>query len=858
MVQPGQQLNNRYEGQWQAGRRQGHGTFYYGNGAYYQGEWQEHVKHGKGRHTFENGRVYDGPFEEDRMTDEQLLEDSGGIVHPRDDDNPASRCTDIQDLQAVALPSDNRGFENALGTGYTDPAKILGEVYNTLLRHLGEIRELYYRYRQLLPMAGEDPFVLSGYQCWLFARDAGLLTPSCSVARLDRWMSSGPRHHRETAPDDELEVRPLTPRFMVRAESNDFNGSSRPGTAEGSPMSGEVQLEDSEEGFDDGESGDSSPSNGAIGDHQDGKVDAARRDTVDRPETPHEEVMEAQGLNDLTEVEVGRETKFQRAPASRHLANIHVPTKHFLFRQFLEGLARLSSARFPHERGLESQMQRLFKERLLPMTGVAPSNPEDVWGFLVDQDLQVTLRDFRPQLLQIFRSMAMGEDFGTPAYEISRPGTGADGSVPRLAAFGRFGAPVRRLHVCARMDVTVRVKDVLKLLDRVGLLRPMKLKTLPPVDDPFAELFCHAEYESEEEELSEVENGSGGSVMPELDNFEDGNVGSTGSFPKAMTFSNPTKAFGGLGMPKMSVITTSPTNSGMGNMFQVDRERLGDLKSVAPEDPAEGLSMDTVASKMKPKASSEPDKSAKPTKDNPELEDFNKCNFTISPLKVLRLVAEVLSPQCLTALRWRLDPANFGPGDEFVSLLEFAEMELVFTEFLRLLVHVMDVGTSKDTVLCERWTRPRRFQSFMKHILLPALKTPYSPPVVQHTDKNVDAEAPGVADEDEEEDDEDLESVGSPSSPGMARSRARAGVGGELLGGKEPPGAKEAAAAEDAEAQEEAEEDGEEGEEKQEEEEEDQTVELWYGFDTGRPRTVFSRTARAWPAEYDEAVLEWC
>merc|ERR1712039_1065610 len=62
-------------------------------------------------------------------------------------------------------------------------------------------------------------------------------------------------------------------------------------------------------------------------------------------------------------------------------------------------------------------------------------------------------------------------------------------------------------------------------------------------------------------------------------------------------------------------------------------------------------------------------------------------------------------------------------------------MGMVFTEFLRLLVQITDLATSRDLLLCDRLSLPKRFDAFLKHVFLPALQTPYSPPVVEMDDK---------------------------------------------------------------------------------------------------------------------------
>eukprot|EP00442_Polarella_glacialis_P036644 CAMPEP_0115112738 /NCGR_PEP_ID=MMETSP0227-20121206/40872_1 /TAXON_ID=89957 /ORGANISM="Polarella glacialis, Strain CCMP 1383" /LENGTH=382 /DNA_ID=CAMNT_0002512469 /DNA_START=72 /DNA_END=1216 /DNA_ORIENTATION=+ len=131
-----QQLNNRYTGQWNWGKRDGKGTFYYANGAYYHGEWQDHVKQGQGRHTFDDGQVYEGLFEADKMVNYSKPETFVGA---------------LAGLELV-LPHDKSGFALSCGVGYSDPVKILKGVYNLLLKNLGELREAYARYRGAAPL----------------------------------------------------------------------------------------------------------------------------------------------------------------------------------------------------------------------------------------------------------------------------------------------------------------------------------------------------------------------------------------------------------------------------------------------------------------------------------------------------------------------------------------------------------------------------------------------------------------------------------------------------------------------------------------------------------------------------------
>merc|ERR1719157_540723 len=111
------------------------------------------------------------------------------------------------------------------------------------------------------------------------------------------------------------------------------------------------------------------------------------------------------------------------------------------------------------------------------------------------------------------------------------------------------------------------------------------------------------------------------------------------------------------------------------------------------------------------------------------LADFIHCDFTITPIQALRIILEVASPESVKALYWMLDPARVPISHENISLLEFAETELIFTEFVRILLRVSDLGTRKDIPFCERLSATARFEGFLRHVFFPALRTPYVPPL---------------------------------------------------------------------------------------------------------------------------------
>lgn len=847
-----QQLNNRYKGQWQKGSRHGKGTFYYANGAYYSGEWQDHVKHGKGRHVFEDGRIYDGPFENDSMTEFKAPEPAG--LNFGNDDNPVLRMIDISDIQMFACPYDNRGLDaHPSHLMYLEPAKILREVYNMLLRSLGDLKELYYRYRVLLPVQGEDPFVLSSHQFWLFARDCGLITPTCMVHRLDRHVWWGPRHHIEVAPEDSEEVRPLTPR------PPELNATK--GRQSGASI---TEFEDVDEGDDADEASDESiSSSGAgspVGKEAEGQSGQRRRAAAKAPfRIPSEDITtlpvealaktctcgsdfvdeslfcnkcgakrlkadsdEAPMNKNLSEHHTGppRIHRFRRDEA--HVSNIHNPTGHLLFRQFVEGVVRVALARFPCEKSLEVQCQRLFKERLVPhlealRAGERQPSSEKAFDFLADPDFRRVLADCRPSMARLFRGSVIAADVHDhhldPQYRHSAAVD--EGHIARIRHYGDFGAPVHHYHVCARLDKTIRVKDALRLFNACGFLRGLKKGDVPWADFS-KQIFAYAADEDllvideqEREELIAAQES--GSTTP-----SESDLGSR-TLPGLQPSGGAMGGFGG-------------QSGGMGGFGGFGG--LGTSMDEGDEKRHKGGKLGESRSRRRGKKDGEDDEKAAKDKDEHHegdaaiksptvatLADFAHCDFMITPLQALRVILEVASPGSVKALYWQLDPTQVTLSHEMISLLEFAESELIFPEFMRLLVRICDLGTRKDIQLCERLSAAVRFEGFVRHVFFPALRTPYvPPPPADETEKGSDAARSN-------------ENGDEPHAAEREAPEAKQEEGSNV-------GEQEAADAT--------------------QEEDLETVTMWCGFDDYSCAEVEAQhAARRWPIGYEHEVTSW-
>jgi len=663
-----QQLNNRYSGQFNYGNREGIGTFYYANGSYYHGGWKNHQKSGQGRHTFEEGRYEEGIFLNDRMYGSPT--NTGHVVDPPgyDKDNPICRCTDLSDLAPFAYPQDCSGLASNTGTGYATPDKIFREVYNILLRHIGEFKDVYARYRVSLTIPGEDPFTLASVKLWAFARDVGVLTPLCPLARFNRAMWSGPRNHREVSPDDQTDIRPVTPRS---AESRRFSLDGpipEPLPPQPDPQSRPESRMTGTEMSEAGESSiaASSPRPGGIGEighseeHSFGAPSNGELpDVADVSLSPA--IAESKFFY---EAEWLQYTAWRRCHGANGLVSPHAQNRPLLFRQFLDGLVRVSAARYPHERGLEVQMHRYVHELAIPGFD-KPMQSEQVFAPLVISEVREILDTFAPVISQLFREPhTIVEPPIVDEDDVAKLGVSVQ-KVPCARGVGDYGAVQRKLHLQGRLDLTLRVKDVLHILKQAGLLRPLADSPVSK-EDPYTTLF-------------------------------------------------PTP------MPPAPERAASATEEELCLLAAVTGDEAG------AGDASEGN--DAGDSKRKTsKGSAPPPESAPSSPPTISAADFANSDLRFSFTDVCRLLGDGLTPGSMEMIKLALDPTDPEVNAELISLLEYMETEVTIADFERLAVSLADACTRQDKELCEKCPLHMRADGFLRHVFAPALIEPYMPP----------------------------------------------------------------------------------------------------------------------------------
>lgn len=404
-------------------------------------------------------------------------------------------------------------------------------------------------------------------------------------------------------------------------------------------------------------------------------------------------------------------SKFWRQEGVDVLADIHSPRTELMFRHFLEALVRLAVSAFPAEKGLERQVRKLFNDRLLPsiasIGGYSPSTKK--LAHIVNDEVQSSLSMFEPELMRLFRSHASGE--GAYAAPEWAPAATQDASARRHRR--HFGGQNRRSHLKARLDVTVRIKDVLQILNSAGLLCHLEL------DKEFAEsaglnaedAVEDAPQQEQEEEPAEAQDaGSAGEPAPR----EQG--------PRAWELRGP-------------LLPSRP----MDEDLEESASRVQTPMSASPRNSESGAAGALSTPVPEPTSSKslgrheEPAGAAQAAPEEPppapgKPEDVLKCDFTVSFLQVLRILTELAPPETVEQVQWALEP-GVSPSTDALCVLDLLETELTFWDFNRLLVRLAQTLTSEAEFEAEM-PLGTRVEGFLSHVFLPSLRARYafSPP----------------------------------------------------------------------------------------------------------------------------------
>mmetsp|Transcript_755 Transcript_755/g.1371 ORF Transcript_755/g.1371 Transcript_755/m.1371 type:complete len:1046 (-) Transcript_755:81-3218(-) len=742
---PSQQTNNSYEGQWVGGVRHGTGQFSYASGSTYQGQWDRNMKHGEGRYTYEDGSAYNSLFVGDNMADPRASKYQSsslrGALNIGGEDNPVRRCIDITDLTAFFLPDDRGERDPEDFSAYDQNDEVMREIFNILLRNMGHLKKIYSQLRKSLVRPNEDPWILSMHQYWIMAREAGLLSPQFSLARLDRHILCGIRHNTEVCPHDQGELRPLTPRPAVIETSKTSANVRRSRSAskashlpdlESQPVN-EAEGDEEEEEVDDYEEIDDLPSEPS----DDEEMDDGRRLSRSRGSRStnmsngdYEEVKSHMsrhysqsdgGFAIMTEYNRfwRRESmKDQKNLEGYTVSDVHKADGKLMFRHFLESIVRLAHSSYSNLKGIEHMLGSLLKKHVLPLVDANTTSLETlrIFEYLTDANIQEVLGHFHSPLWSIFKHSATGEgQYDRPLWAVPLDEDEGSAAAKKNEKNQRrlkrhFAGMQRRVHVQARMDVTIRIKDALHVLYRAGFLssKDSRIENIEPTASVFPDRAPRPET-AETQNTAPIEELQG---LKEAMGGLGGLLGAGGDGPGDASHESP--------QPEEK---TSP----------VERESPDEEQS-RPVTQDAGSASSAVGTEAKVDAEEAADQSMK-------VEEYLKQDFSVSFLRVLEILTEVQQPELSSCICWSLPQE---PSDEHVALLDFLETELNFAEFQRLLLRLSELPNAYEQPLPQHICLNR----FLEDVFLPSLDEPYVAPSGKSADQPPEAPTDDAARED--------------------------------------------------------------------------------------------------------------
>lgn len=764
----GPQQNNRYVGDWKEGTRHGSGTFYYANGSTFDGSWCNNYKHGAGIFTYEDGATFKAIF------DNNILTEPAGVMRPSTgkavlniggEDNPVRKCITLVDL----------GVGSESGSARESSFR---ESFNMLLRYFGELKHLYFRYRSMEVTPTQDPFMLTTLQLWILCRDLDCITPTLSLAEINRAITTGERFLTEAVPDGLGSRRALVgtipaagsvsseaadgrPRKLSSERSQEKTPTSpdrpKPTRPTKDPPQGDPPPHKKLNLTQAKTQGGRSKDKAKVSPTGSGKDSPVRKVSKDEEEarTVQRDLRDPAAQRDLLRADSRGEEEEETATDEylRMGVNIHAHDRCLLVRHFLELIVRLGVARFPHLSPLDAQLNELLQSHVLRLQPNSVSL--ETFHFWAQPGLRAVFEQHWGALYELFESRSVGRSFES-------------------AVVSEHG---RQAGTNGRRDVTVRIKDVLQILEERGLLTEEPWD-LPPAHQPLfkadvgmQDSDASSEVRNIVEEMGEGLAGLGQTLLGEEDNvFADMGLGSEFT----STDLGGLDGFGGQGSALDSMRIAPPTMPNAASKEPPASESAsGGPSRTLGETPAQFSEMLEIGEVEKVVGEKEIEVSL-PTTKVPEPQWVMRNDLRVNRKEVLEIITEVLSPWQRSSIRATTRREEL-PSTSHVSLLEYMETELIFFEFLRLLWRISELRTSdsRPVELGQSNSKLSGAQRLEGYLVLAFLPGNYAPPP-----KPPPPIATPVIDE--------VASVVSPTSPGeKSGGEEHAGVGEPAVAAEE-------------------------------------------------------------------------
>jgi len=342
----------------------------------------------------------------------------------------------------------------------------------------------------------------------------------------------------------------------------------------------------------------------------------------------------------------------------------------------------MTPAAFPEKQGLESMLKALLQEKVLTKVD-EPLSPECCrpFDFLADRNVLKVFDSFHSKLWELFKNNAAGFGvYALPQWAQLLDLEEESGRKAHQRTTARhFGGLQRRVHVQARMDVTIRVKDALSILFYADLLALGDIQLF--LDSPTGSLFPEPPEEKE----------------PPFSPTPD------------------TEARSSLKTNTLGEFTIEKAEA---------KETSGDPRTPTPPDAS------TEGSKVQPYKEIASTAEA--------LTEFRKLNFKANYLEVVTILTEVFKPPSLSRIHWALDENS---AVEELSMLDYLETELTFPEFQLLLLRLANLPAEKAPHL-SCLSVHACLDAFLAKVFLPAVESSQSriAPEPKELERTADAE----------------------------------------------------------------------------------------------------------------------
>jgi hypothetical protein len=357
--------------------------------------------------------------------------DLGGV------DNPLRQTINILDCDAIEMPT------------LQIPDEEQRETHNILLRNLGDIKQVYFKYRNMMKREFEDPYCMSTLQLWLFFRDHGLVSPKCSYATLNRAINFGQRYYQEHCSGLLGDLKVLTNPLAGLQHASKTKKRSKDSVAKSKRESKFPREE---------------------GAKRESKMKSAPApDLAENPNIAPPVVEEPDVLKD------GANQYFADGEDAAPVDDIHADNHQILLRHFFEIIVRVAIIRFPEYPTINEKVEELVTERLVARhdgeTTACVSESE--WIF--EHCEHAPKAKFYPYVLDIFSRLGhtTGKFGPDPKLEIDWV---SDLKATPQGVELNVDISRRQAHVCGHRDDTVHVRDLVKLLKALGFTP----KTLGP------------------------------------------------------------------------------------------------------------------------------------------------------------------------------------------------------------------------------------------------------------------------------------------------------------------------------------------------------------------------------------------